>query len=143
MRCYLDTAYIMKCYVNEPDANQVRHLAKRASGLYSSAWCIAEVGCTFHRHVRERTLTAEQAAELRDVFLADLRQGVWVVFPVTEQLLFQVESATATMPPALHLRAGDALHLVTARQAGFSEIWSNDRHLLAAAPHLGMIGRSV
>jgi hypothetical protein len=32
---------------------------------------------------------------------------------------------------------------VSARDAGFSEIWSNDRHLLAAARHFGLRGRSV
>jgi predicted nucleic acid-binding protein len=143
VRCYFDTAYIVKCYVNEPGHRGVRAVARRASGLYSSAWCIAELACAFHRHVREGSLTQEQAIELRNLFLSDLRQGVWVVFPVSGQLLLQVESATANLPPTMHLRAGDAVHLVTARHAGFSEIWTNDRHLLAAAPHFGLTGRSV
>jgi predicted nucleic acid-binding protein len=143
VRCYFDSAYIMKCYVNEPDASAVRKIMKRAAAVYSSAWCIAEVGCAFHRHVREGSLTAQQAGQLRDVFLTDVRQGVWALLPITEQLLFQVEAATAKMPPSAHLRAGDALHLLTAHQAGFSEIWTNDRHLLAAAQHFGLSGRSV
>jgi hypothetical protein len=38
---------------------------------------------------------------------------------------------------------GDAIHLVTALEASFPEIWSNDRHLLGAAEHFGLRGRSV
>ena len=34
-------------------------------------------------------------------------------------------------------------HLVTAADSGFTEIWTNDRHMLAAAPHFGLAGRSV
>jgi hypothetical protein len=37
----------------------------------------------------------------------------------------------------------DALHLVTAADSGFVEVWTNDRHMLAAAPHFGLVGRSV
>jgi predicted nucleic acid-binding protein len=36
-------------------------------------------------------------------------------------------------PRNLYLRAGDALHLITAQGLGEPEIWTNDRHLLAAA----------
>lgn len=143
MRCYFDTAYVVKCYLNEVDAREVRRLAKRAAGLFSSSWCIAEFGCTIHRQVRERLLAQEQAAEVRAHFLADVNGGVWVLYPVTDQLIIRVEAAVAALSPRAHLRAGDAVHLVTAREAGFSEIWTNDRHLLAAAPHFGLAGRSV
>ena len=76
MTCYFDSAYVMKCYVNEPDALAVRQVMKRASGLYSSAWCLAEVGCAFHRHVIEASLSTKQAAQLHDVFLSDIRDGL-------------------------------------------------------------------
>jgi predicted nucleic acid-binding protein len=44
-----------------------------------------------------------------------------------------VEDAFQKLPPTIFLRAGDAIHLATASEAGFKEIYSNDRHLLAAA----------
>jgi hypothetical protein len=43
-------------------------------------------------------------------------------------------------PPARRTRAGDALRLACARIHGFSAIYSNDRHLLAAAPHFQIQG---
>jgi len=32
---------------------------------------------------------------------------------------------------------------VRAVEAGFNEVWTNDRHLLAAAKHFGVKGRSL
>jgi len=41
------------------------------------------------------------------------------------------------------IRAADATHLVAARSAGFTEIWTSDRHMLEAAPHFRLAGRSA
>ena len=143
MRLYFDTAYIAKCYLNEPDARKVRKLAQTADGLYSSAWCIAELACVFRRHIREGSILPEQTATLRKVFLDDVRDNVWILSPVSERLLMRVESLVGGLAKDVYLRAGDAIHLVSALEAGFTEIWTNDRHLLNAAPHFGLLGRSV
>lgn len=143
MRLYFDTAYVAKCYLHEPDGTSVRALAAQASGLFSSAWTVAELACTFHRHVREGSITARQGARLRRLFLNDLDRRAWVLFPITERLLFQVEAETASLSPSTYVRAGDAVHLVCAREAGFTEVWTSDRRMLAAAPHFGLAGRSV
>ena len=37
----------------------------------------------------------------------------------------------------------DAVHLATAREVGEREVWTNDRHMLAAASFFGLTGRSV
>ena len=65
MNLYLDSAYVAKCYVDEPDSEKVRRLARRAEGLHSSALCLAEVAGIFHRHLREKSLTRKQSLELR------------------------------------------------------------------------------
>ncbi len=143
MKLYFDTAYIAKCYWNEPDGKLVRDLARRADGLYSSAICIAEMACLAHRKVREGQTTAADAAIRRDFFLDDLNTGVIAATPVTERLLRRVEMATRALPASCDVRTFDALHLITAADTGFTEIWTNDRHMLAAAPHFGLTGRSV
>ena len=143
MRLYFDTAYLGKCYWNEPYGRRVRELARQADGLYSSAICIAEMALLAHRKVREGPLTLAEAATRQDLFLDDVNNGVIAAVPVTERLLRSVEARTRVLPPSCYLRTFDALHLVTAADSGFSEVWTNDRHMLAAAPHFGLIGRSV
>jgi hypothetical protein len=49
----------------------------------------------------------------------------------------------AQLSPSVYVRAGDAVHLCAASEAGFAEIWTNDRHMLAAAGAFGLRGRSV
>jgi predicted nucleic acid-binding protein len=140
---YFDTAYLAKCYWNEPDGRRVRELAQRADGLFSSAICIAEMACLAHRKVREGPVTEADAAIRRDLFLDDLSTGVITAVPVTERLLRRVEIVIRALPSSCYLRTFDALHLVTAADTGFGEIWTNDRHMLAAAPHFELAGRTV
>ena len=143
MRLYFDTAYLGKCYWNEPGGRLVRELAQRADSLYSSAICIAEMACLAHRKVREGPVTAADAVVRRDLFLNDLNSGVITALPVTDRLLRRVETMTRALPPTCYLRTIDALHLVTAADFGIGEVWTNDRHMLAAAPHFGVSGLSV
>jgi predicted nucleic acid-binding protein len=140
---YFDSAYIGKCYVNEDDAQAVRALAATANGITSSALCLAEVACAFHRKLREGFVTLKGAHEIRQFFLEDIEKEVWVLLPVSERVLRHVERMTARLPKTLPLRAGDAIHIASALDAGFDEIWTNDRYLLAASKHFGLKGRSV
>lgn len=143
MTLYLDTAWLAKCYWNEPDGATVRALARQADGLFSSAICIAEMACVAHRKLREGQATASEAAVRRDHFLDDVATGVITIIPVTDRLLRRVETVTRELPPECFLRACDALHLVTAVDAGFTEIGTNDRHMLAAAPYFGLTGKTL
>ena len=140
---YFDAAYVAKCYLHEPDAVAVRALARSSPFLSTSALSLAEFACVFHRHVREGTLKSKTAAQVRDAFLEDIENDTWVLVPVTNIILRRVEAMARTLPPKTFLRAGDVIHVVSAVEAGFHEIWTNDRHLLAAAAHFGLQGRSV
>lgn len=93
--------------------------------------------------VREGTLDPQQVSRLHEAFRDDIARGVWLLLPITMHLMGNLEVIVQTLPPDLVLRAGDAVHLITARDAGFSEVWTNDRRLLAAAPYFDVQGRSV
>jgi predicted nucleic acid-binding protein len=140
---YLDSAYIAKYYVNEPDAAAVRRLIRGSASVCSSAWAMVEVTCVFHRHVREGSLTPAQGRELIDVFRKHVESDLWGLIPLTPELLRRTAALIRAVPAGVPLRAGDAVHLATALEAGEAEIWTNDRHLLAAAAHFGLVPRSV
>mgnify|MGYP002377637538 CR=1 FL=1 len=76
-------------------------------------------------------------------FNADLASEAIVLLPLTDAILDRIEAAYASAPLDTYLRAADALHLATAAENGFAEIYSNDRHLLAAAPLFGLVGVNV
>ena len=63
--------------------------------------------------------------------------------PVTESLLRKTAMLMRSPRPDVPLRAGDAIHTATALETGETEIWTNDRHLLAAVAHFGLAGRSA
>ena len=47
------------------------------------------------------------------------------------------------LPATTSIRAGDAVHLASAIEYGFDEIWTNDCHLLAAARDAGLRGSGL
>ncbi len=62
---------------------------------------------------------------------------------MTDDFVRRAAGRFSELPFHLFLRSADCLHLYAAREAGFAEIHSNDRHLLAAAPHFGLLGVNV
>jgi antitoxin (DNA-binding transcriptional repressor) of toxin-antitoxin stability system len=143
LRPLLDAAYVAKYYLNEPDSPRVRknHPGRRL--VDSSAWSIAEVSCIFHRYLSQGDLSAKQFHLLLREFLAHVDSELWTIVPVTAALIRRVTSRLAALPPEVFLRAGDAVQLVSALEAGEPEVCTNDRHMLAAALHFGLVGRTA
>lgn len=135
---YFDSTYLAKCYLPETGYLEVRAAALTAGSLQSVALAQVEVASVFHRHLREGRIRASALAEYLEQFSQDCAEGVVSFLPVTAELLQLSTSAYPTLPATVFLRSADCLHLCAARQAGCKEIYSNDRHLLAAAPHFGL-----
>jgi predicted nucleic acid-binding protein len=140
---YFDSAYLAKCYVNETDSGRVRALLRRSGGAHSSSLARAEVAATLLRHLREGALNQKQTLVLQTDFVSDIAAGVWTMVPVSDEFMSRVAERLTRLPPATHVRAGDAIHLCAASEAGFTDVWTNDRHMLGAAPAFGLRGRSV
>lgn len=140
---YLDTAFIAKCYLNEPGAERVRRFARSSDGL-----CACEVGrleffSTVKRHQREGRLTRAEVRVVLSRFQSDDADGVWSWLPVTADLLRAACEAVRNLPVDVPLRALDALHLQCAREEGLGVVHTNDRHMTAAAPHFQLIARNL
>jgi predicted nucleic acid-binding protein len=140
---YFDTAYLLKLYRTEPGSEAVRALAAKADVLVCSLHGRAELIAAAHRKVREGTATRAHVDALLAQVAADRAAGALDWLPITEAHLDRVTAAFRRAPSTVYLRAADALHLASAAEAGFVEIYSNDRHLLAAAPLFGLRGLDV
>ena len=140
---YFDTSYVAKCYLNETGSSAVRQLAESQPAIASSEYARIELTSTFLRNLRDGFLTRAQFKLVLRQFESDDKSDIWIWLPVTSELCRKASTRITTLPTATFIRAGDALHLLTAQELGETEIWTKDRHLLAAAPHFGIAGRSV
>lgn len=140
---YFDTSYITKFYFNEPESSRIRDLVRNSDAIYSSLWAVAEFHAVLHRRIRESSYSRSNAGDLASLFSAHCANGLWNLIPVTGGLLRRTGALMLSAPHDLFIRTADALHLTTAQEAGEREVWTNDRHMLAAAAYFGLSGRSV
>lgn len=140
---YFDTCYIAKFYFNEPESPRVRALVRKANVIYSSLWALAEFHAVLHRRLREGASSPSEARELAVRFSEHAEAGLWNLVPVTEALLRRTGALMVSAPRDIFIRTADAVHLTTALETGRHDVWTNDRHMLAAAAHFGLAGRSV
>jgi predicted nucleic acid-binding protein len=140
---YFDTSYIAKFYFNEPESPRVRALVRKADVIYSSLWALAELHTVLHRRIREGGSSPKDARELSLRFSEHIQDGLWNLIPVNEGLLRRTSALVVSGPPDLFIRTADAVHLTTAQEIGEHAVWTNDRHMLAAASYFGLRGQSV
>ena len=140
---YFDSAYVAKCYLNEPGANRVREVAYGADGLASCELARLEFASILKRHVREHHVTRPEMKAILKDFEEDEKSGVWQWFGVTSELLEKTRQAVLEIPSTVFLRSGDALHLACAEEHGFQEVYTNDHHMLQAAKHFHVTGVDV
>jgi predicted nucleic acid-binding protein len=139
---YFDTSYVAKFYFNEPESPRVRELVRKADSVHSSLWALAEFHAVLHRHMREGALPLKDARELARASLS-LEDGLWNLIPVNPALLRRTSGLMLSAPRDLIIRTADAVHLATAHEIGERAVWTNDRHMLAAASYFGLTGHSV
>ena len=140
---YFDTAYLAKCYLNERGSDEVRKLAAESARVACCVFGRLELAATIHRNLREGKITRSQSRVISDQFDLDESNHIWTWLPVTPELLAGATVEFRTIKPSTYLRAADALHLACAVEHGFKEIFSNDRHLLAAAAAFRIKGRNI
>lgn len=139
---YLDTSYLVRLYFDDPGFEAVRSLA--ATDHVASAWHgQAETIAAFHRKLREKAIRPAHYRALLGQFATDQAAGAITWLPAGPEILERIARAYAELPAAIYLRAADALHLATAAVHGYKVVYSNDTHLLAAAPQFRLTARNV
>lgn len=140
---YFDATYFGKLYWREPGSRDVLDCAGSADELVCAAHGRAEFYSIGLRKVREGLCVPSALRAVFAQFNADVAAGEIRLVPLCDGILDRVESAFTSAPSTTYLRAADAIHLASAAESGFAEIYSNDKHLLAAAPLFGICGVNV
>jgi predicted nucleic acid-binding protein len=140
---YYDANYLFKLQCQEHGTAEVQAHAASVQILYSALHARAEFSSAAFRKVREGTASQNDLRLFLAQMHADSATGNLCFLPLTDAIIDRIEAVFATAPATTYLRAADALHLATAAEHGFTEIHSNDKHLLAAAPLFGLVGVNV
>jgi predicted nucleic acid-binding protein len=140
---YLDTSYIVKCYLCEPGTDVVLVWLQGKSGLTCCMHGRLELIAAFKRHVREGRLIEKHFLASLRLLERDERAGIWQWIPVSTELIHEACKRVASLRSSILIRAADALHLACAAENGFTTIYSHDRHLLAAAEYFGLEGIDI
>jgi predicted nucleic acid-binding protein len=131
---YFDATFLVKLHIAEPGSSKiVEFVRKRNEVVVSSVTARTEVMAALHRKFREGS-THAALLKAHEQFQREIEVGRIVFLMFTPSIVDRVEEAFLNLPANVLLRAGDAVHLATAAEARLNEIYSNDRHLLTAAP---------
>lgn len=136
---YFDASYVVRLYYSDRGCEEVRHLAS-TDNLACAQHGQAEVIAAFHRKYREGSLTLRVYRSVLQQFADDIQADAFTWLPLSPAILERVRVKFETLSVRNFLRASDALHLAIASENGFRQLYSNDRNLLAAAPHFGLRG---
>ena len=129
--------------MREPGSERVREHAREAGRIACCEIGKVELAAVFHRHLREKRLNARQYGVVMRQFASDLDQGVWTWLPLTSPVLALAQKRYDDLPAKVFLRAADAMHLSCAAVNGFAEVFTNDRHMLAACAAFGLDGHNL
>jgi len=140
---YLDTSYIIKCYIHESGTPEVLQLVQTHPGRAASLHGRTEFWAAVYRHVREGNLDRDQAIKVWRLFENDERKQLWRWLPLNDAVTQRACSVFEKLGASVFLRSSDALHLACAAENGFAQIYSNDKHLLASAQYFGLTGCNV
>jgi predicted nucleic acid-binding protein len=129
---YFDTSYLVRLYYDDPGAEQVRALAA-TDHVACAALGQAEMMAAFHRKLREGAIRAAAYAALVKQVEAHVKAGVFLWLAQNQEILSRVRHVYRKLPATVFLRGADAIHLATPAEAGLRIVYSNHKHLLAAA----------
>jgi predicted nucleic acid-binding protein len=140
---YFDTSDLLKCYLPEHGFALVRTVFDQHGSAACCSFGKLEFVSGLRRAGREGRLPQSAIVTALTILGLDEPAGRWVWFAITARLLETAQRTVQGLPPDVVIRAADALHLICARENGCQQLFTNDRHMLAAAPHFGVQATNV
>ena len=140
---YFDTAYLLKCYLNEKGSEDVRSFARQQELIACCEYGRMELLAAFHRNLREGKIDRHYFETLIAQLEWDDEDHIWNWLPLNRNINVGVANAFRSLPASGYLRTGDAIHLCCAREYGIEEIYTNDTHVLKAAECFQLRGKNI
>lgn len=140
---YFDTAYILKCYINENGSEEVRSFASHHDLIACCEFGKMELSAAFHRALREGLIDVPYLDTIFEQFQQDEQDGVWIWLPLNRDIIESVVSSFKSLPATVYLRTGDAIHLKCAVSNNIVNLYTNDTHMLKAADRFGINASNV
>ena len=140
---YLDTSYIVKCYLHEPGSSSILSWIEGKAGLCCSLHGRLELWTTLSRHRREGRITEQEFRLVAVNIQADEDNAVWTWLNISRNTILAACRTVETISGGPFLRSADALHLACASENGFKSVFSHDKITLASAKHFGLKGIDV
>jgi predicted nucleic acid-binding protein len=135
---FCDTSTLAKYYVPEPETAVVQARLDGASAVWASELARTELFAVFHRRLREGKWSKSTFRTVVRQFQLDDGASLWRWTPISVETTHEAAQVFAMLPKTFFMRASDCLHLVAARQSGFEEIHTHDRHQFAGAKWMGL-----
>lgn len=133
---YVDTSALVALVVNETHSAAVTDwYANTPAALVAAVWCVPEFASALALEQRTGYLSAKQVDQAWERFKRLTANDV-ELFPVSA-LVFH-RAAMLTLAPSNTLRAGDALHLACAEEAGARLIATLDQAQAQAARRMSI-----
>jgi predicted nucleic acid-binding protein len=135
---YFDTSVVVPLVLPEGSSDNVQAwvAANRRHSLALSDWTLTEFASALGGRVRTRTLTNDQALAAWAELKGHVRNSFGVLAPTRPD--FDL-AARLVLRFDLGLRAGDALHVAIAQNAGAASLLTLDKRLADAAAQLGLV----
>ncbi len=133
---YLDTSALVALLTKEPATSQVTEwFTANREPIVSADWCTVEFASALAAKQRAKQLRPAHIKAANAAF-ATLAAGGIRLLPVS-RAAFQ-QAAALCQPAANGLRAGDALHLAVAIEAGCTALAGLDAVMNSSAQRLGL-----
>ena len=134
MNLYAESSAVLAWLLDEAQSQDVLHLLIAAQAVVASDLTLIECDRVLLRAAALGELTEGEAAD-RCAHLTTAASQ-WHLLRISPEIVDRARQPFPGEP----IRTLDAIHLVTARAEGFERVYSNDRHLLAAAKSFGLEG---
>ena len=133
---YLDSAIIVKLYIDEPNSEHWRRTVGSRTDLASSALAYPEVKCALRRNTLAGLIKLPNSKRIWDEFVKAVDAGIIHIFPLNTVVLDEPVRILDELPQSLALRTFDTLHLAPAKLHQCSILATTDLRMRAGATAL-------